>query len=365
MDSNFEEAAGYLLGWGVLALATSPLALCVWCLRRRRPLTPVGLEPMKVSWDGADIFAAFFLVQLVIPPLCFVVLNKSGVLGLVYGHPLTANSTAGTEDLDRVRLTLWVAIMAFPLQALTVPVLLTLRHGTRAAALGLTTRRFALDSLRGWLVWVVLTPIVAAVHIGVSWVYGATHGLPPDRHPVQQLAEARDVLPVEWVLLIGSAVIAAPFLEELLFRGLVQPWLSRRSYGNPIVWGVCLGLAFLDLLHKRGLPPIDRLSEWPANVRDLEPAVFVVLLGPGVLLFPRLVRRWLPDPNVSAAIYTTSLFFAISHVSVWPTPVPLFLLALGLGYLAHRTGSLVGPILCHSLFNGVACVTLLGEALSR
>jgi hypothetical protein len=57
--------------------------------------------------------------------------------------------------------------------------------------------------------------------------------------------------------------------------------------------------------------------------------------------------------------YNTSLLFACIHTSVWPTPVPLFVLALGLGVLAQRTRSLVGPIVLHGLFNGISCVQLL------
>jgi membrane protease YdiL (CAAX protease family) len=42
--------------------------------------------------------------------------------------------------------------------------------------------------------------------------------------------------------------------------------------------------------------------------------------------------------------------------------VPLFVLALGLGTLAARTRSLVGPIVLHSLFNAASCaVFFLGR----
>jgi membrane protease YdiL (CAAX protease family) len=72
------------------------------------------------------------------------------------------------------------------------------------------------------------------------------------------------------------------------------------------------------------------------------------------LLVWRLSRTPVPP-----AIFGTSLLFACIHTSVWPTPVPLFVLALGLGVLAQRTQSLVGPIVLHGLFNGISCVLLL------
>ncbi len=61
----------------------------------------------------------------------------------------------------------------------------------------------------------------------------------------------------------------------------------------------------------------------------------------------------------SSAIYGTSLLFAAMHSGVWPSPIALFVLGLGLGWLAYRTRSLVGPILVHALFNGVACLQLV------
>ena len=46
------------------------------------------------------------------------------------------------------------------------------------------------------------------------------------------------------------------------------------------------------------------------------------------------------------------------HSFAWPSPVALFVLALGLGWLAHRTRSLAGPIVLHGLFNAVSCMLL-------
>ena len=44
----------------------------------------------------------------------------------------------------------------------------------------------------------------------------------------------------------------------------------------------------------------------------------------------------MPDPKAAQALYGTSLLFACAHATVWPSPIPLFVLALILGYLALR-----------------------------
>jgi membrane protease YdiL (CAAX protease family) len=100
------------------------------------------------------------------------------------------------------------------------------------------------------------------------------------------------------------------------------------------------------------------VAAWPEGMRSLAlaatPALFVLALAPIYLLV-----CWRSRTPLGPALFGTSLLFAYVHASVWPTPVPLFVLALGLGALAQRTRSLVGPIVLHSLFNGVSCVQLI------
>ncbi|MCX5684191.1 MAG: type II CAAX endopeptidase family protein [Planctomycetota bacterium] len=56
--------------------------------------------------------------------------------------------------------------------------------------------------------------------------------------------------------------------------------------------------------------------------------------------------------GIGGAILASSAIFAVVHIGAQPQAVlPLFILALALGYIAYRTRSLVGPIVGHSLFN--------------
>jgi membrane protease YdiL (CAAX protease family) len=141
-------------------------------------------------------------------------------------------------------------------------------------------------------------------------------------------------------------------MEELVFRGLLLRWLGRQEWGGH----VAMFLAFLAAVGWQ--PDTWRVllegSPWQTWILVLAPPLFVLLMVPGYVYVCRRQRTSFP-----AALYGTSLLFGIMHGFAWPSPVSLFVLALGLGWLMHRTQSLVGPIVLHSLFNGVACVQLL------
>jgi membrane protease YdiL (CAAX protease family) len=63
-------------------------------------------------------------------------------------------------------------------------------------------------------------------------------------------------------------------------------------------------------------------------------------------------------PAGTVPILISSLLFAVAHAPQWPAPVPLFLLALILGYLYHQTHRLLPSLIVHALFNSVTFLHL-------
>jgi membrane protease YdiL (CAAX protease family) len=61
-------------------------------------------------------------------------------------------------------------------------------------------------------------------------------------------------------------------------------------------------------------------------------------------------------------IYASAALFALVHAGVWPSPIPLFFLGLGLGWLAVRTRGILVPVIVHGLFNAVSAVYVLRGA---
>jgi membrane protease YdiL (CAAX protease family) len=58
------------------------------------------------------------------------------------------------------------------------------------------------------------------------------------------------------------------------------------------------------------------------------------------------------------AILTSSALFALMHVSHGAAPIPLFVLALGLGFVYARTGRVLPCIVIHVWLNAWSLVTL-------
>lgn len=155
---------------------------------------------------------------------------------------------------------------------------------------------------------------------------------------------------------LGS-VIVAPLSEELLFRGVLLPWLMRSAaLGHVMV--ACAALLTATYLRESGT------VGWNPG-----PVVFVAALLPGYWLAPILLRYMRPSykrhankperlTRATRGIYGSALLFAAFHSSVWPSPIPLFIFALALGWLAYRTQSLIGPFVVHGLFNAVSCLVL-------
>jgi len=65
-----------------------------------------------------------------------------------------------------------------------------------------------------------------------------------------------------------------------------------------------------------------------------------------------LFEGFSPPPRGMLPILCTSILFAAAHIGSGPTPVPLFFLALVLGYLYYRTHRVLPCIVMHMCLNG-------------
>jgi membrane protease YdiL (CAAX protease family) len=313
-----------------------------------------------VPWNTAEIgvvVALYFGLTVAV----MTALYWSGFYQSLYGRgpvdaALNPNQAPNAAEQDpavqatRLRAGLWAECLSLPLQALAIPLALYRMCGARPAQLGLTAARLGRNAGLGALAGAAVTPPLLAIHLLVIMLYQWAGVAGTHKHPFEQLS-VQGLAPLEGVLLVVAAVAAAPLREELLFRGVLQPWLAKNAWGGAAALAAALVFAILAVWN---YVAADATKDVRLVAADLAPAFFILALVPAYLV----VRRRSRTP-AGPAIFAASALFASVHSGYWPAPVALFPLALALGWLAHRTRSLVGPIVLHSLFNAVSCVLLL------
>lgn len=200
---------------------------------------------------------------------------------------------AAATPMDRARLVLIA-------QAITqLPVVILLLILTRGSwrELGVPGDRPRRQALWGVGVGMVALGLVTGTH-ALSMLAARLMRVdqPEVGHEMLTAMKAAGLGPAQWLMIV-SAVVVAPVLEEMIFRALMQTSL--------------LGV-----------------------------------LGRG--------RRW-------AVIITASLLFTVVHAgSVWAFALPgIFVLGVIMGGMYERTGSIVGPIVVHVIFNAVNTALML------
>lgn len=359
----------------LLAAAAGLVAGIIYRRVRHGPLLPAQ-QPWSVPWKGPElaiVFAAWFII---LPYLLHLLLNGLGFFQQLYGpdFPQASNPTNNADPhvAEAAHLRgLWCQMLAAPIQLLLTVLGFKGLSGATLLQMGIGTKRIGQNYLLGYLGWLLLTPASFAV-FAIAIMFTPN----PQKHPLMELGPwAGDR---ERVLFIVQAALMAPIVEELLFRGLLLPWSVTPPDKDttdhdalippeqrPLV---SIALALLAALMFGGLvAEASSAGPFHLSLQAFAPVSFVLLLTPPCMLVslsPR-VQRWsgIQSPHAVRGWFATSLLFAAIHSSVWPSPVPLFVLALGLGWLAIRTRSIIPSIVTHMLFNGVAVVyQLMGGA---
>jgi membrane protease YdiL (CAAX protease family) len=309
---------------------------------------PPALPQRRVPWSALVIVFVWLTGEVWVALAAWLLLATGWFPG--------AEEPGAQTTLARLRLALCASCLAMPLRVVSAVLLVRWLCQGRPADLGLTAHRLGRNLLVGVAMALVLAPLVYGVEFGLERLLRQLPGTGVQEHSFTQLAR-QGLSPAEWVLLVLAAVVAAPLWEELFFRGLIQPWVIDRPAAGAVLLGLAaaMGVA-LRWDHLRAAAAVG-----PKLVLvELIPVLTALGLVP---IFLGL-RHGLRSP-VPAAIFATSVLFGWFHVSVWPSPVALTLLSLGLGWLAWRSRSLAGPFALHAVFNGIACVVLVVEPLVR
>lgn len=222
-----------------------------------------------------------------------------------------------------------------------------------------------------------LTPLhILILFLGYLFIGGGLHWALAKTMDADSLQlHALWMLTAQPCILILGIIMAAYTFPLGLRRGMgltTRHWLNgtfRGVLGYLAVLPICTGLLALSkwvlpqglqkehqalvLLGIKGLPPV-----WKAMT--VFGAVILAPLAEEVFfrgLLQSMVRRY--TVGAWPAIIISSVIFAVMHLGTPQAIVPLFALAVVLGYSYEYTGRLYRPILIHALFNAVAVADVL------
>jgi membrane protease YdiL (CAAX protease family) len=342
------EALQMLLCGLMIAAGAVPIGLAAWWVTRRNQeaLWP-PLRGWRVPWGGVEVFVALFVVSQLIPAFISPALEQGGFYQKLYGPDFPrAGSTADEgDDAAKQRFgeasvsrSLWVGLISLPIQLGLLLILCRVlypdwkgpsREAAHAGSIALAV-----------VAWVALASIVFMVHFGVLQAFHL-FDWPVEDHPLARIKPANTHF--DRLLFVLLLCVSAPMVEEVLFRGVLLPWLLGRKYR---VWPVLASGIVIAAAETW------QLATGPA----VGPMLFAVSLLMGWFVIRALMRK---KRRMVGAIYASAALFAVVHSHVWPSPVPLFVLGLGLGWLAVRTRGVLVPIIVHGLFNAVSVLFVL------
>ena len=232
------------------------------------------------------------------------------------------------EGLAKNHLTDWqVAFLdncifsAGAVVTMAVILLLARAHfARRLKGFGLNVKTIFADFFAGFVNLLTVWPLIVAAVIATQYVgeqiWGQDYQM--QQHQELKLITENSQLPLR-IIIVTVAVVVAPLLEEMLFRGLIQT-----AIGN---WLLVIGQR----------PPL-ATHQSPITIHQLP--------------FTSL-RPWL-------AIIMSSGLFAIMHANAghWPA---LFALSVCLGHAYEKSGSLFRPIFIHAFFNAISITDALSQ----
>lgn len=294
--------------------------LVAWVLAGNRLLTGKPMLPRTprepVPWGLGEallVFVAFVGVPLVVDvlvpsvdvarPTAPLATAREAALRVV--EQSLDEGARLTEACRRTERAIWVRSLASPVALLLGLILLRVLAGARAADLGFCPRRLGGDVARGALGFVAVAAPMFVMQAALQVLFR------PTRHPIIPLLQSQPNV-ATLVLAAISAVLVAPLVEEFVFRVVLQGSLER-------FWG-----------HGQSSGPCDEKD----RQADFRP------------------------------IATSALVFALMHAGSGTDPIPLFVFALGLGYLYERTHRIWPCLVMHMLLNATS-LAMLWVAVSR
>jgi uncharacterized protein len=231
-----------------------------------------------------------------------------------------------------------------------------------------------------FLVFAAGIPITALVGVGIGALFGAV-GIPVDSPGARLSAvviQALIYIGLVRLLVVDTGALSWPQM------GITRPTAaSLRTFGVGVAWALPVFVAtlavvavitpFVQARPDSPLPPAGELGGFLVN---LLAGVIVAPIGEEIMFRGLATTAWMADMGASRAIVRGAIFFAAVHIigltgvdagqaiaAAFVAFVARVPVALALGWLFARTGSIWAPLGLHAAFNGILLV--LAEVATR
>ena len=222
--------------------------------------------------------------------------------------------------------------------------------GGSLQAIGLQPQNIVKDVTLGGVAFAMVIPIVLLIQWLLTLLVDYEHA------SLQMLN--KDAATLTFVLVWFVAGVVAPICEEIFFRGTLQAWLQRLGHGRMKSDEILIG--GWDRQDKTpNVTEILNVTEGSDRGESQSPETTAAVNrndsnpyqspqtpsehnGPGP-------PSWVTKSHWP--IYVTAAIFAGLHIGQGLAPIPLFVLAVALGYLYRKTGSILPCIVLHMLLN--------------
>ncbi|UUO09093.1 CPBP family intramembrane metalloprotease [Blastopirellula sp. J2-11] len=353
-----------IFGFAVLCLMALLLVICIsgwsWSLRQLLRGEPILRQETgePISWGLIDIVATIVIALMLMA-------GFQGIAMAVTGAKLPIKE----DSLDAVQQA--AMILAFSgaelLSLLAVSGLIVVR-GYGLQLFGHRGEKFFADLLLGIAAFGML--VVPTLILQAILAY-----LKPYEHPLIDMLIKDKSVPMA-VASVAAAVVAAPLFEEFFFRGLFQGWLQDTVDGRLKISNVLLGR--VRWLSQEDASPPELVTAEVDSAAEQEPKEEIITavsasggrenpfdspttapVVPTTEYESLAASRQRSLLQICGPILLSASFFALMHLGQGLAPIPLFFLALGLGYLYQRTRRLTPCVVVHFLLNGQSMALLL------
>ncbi len=187
-------------------------------LALKQPVLPRA-EPVIVPWGGKSVLVvlvAWFAIMLSVPT----------VYRITQGNPEAAMKPKSERPAFSPGELMSLSALQNAATIVLVPLILAGISGARPRDFGLKLAGLGKQALRGLVAYPLIAPLVFSV-MGICILIFRR-----DAHPLETAIQL-DRSGKMAAILILAGVVLAPIAEELIFRGILLGWLTKRALGYP------------------------------------------------------------------------------------------------------------------------------------